>query len=134
MYFFSTSPCVRNMQWALGKGLFYGKRKQFLCHNTHVSHKLQLMLVKIFLHFIKKTHFITPLYGWGSTVSRLQSQYKWQFTFYHLVPRSSWYSTDRPQKDEKLSWPWNHPVVLNSGPLDWESSTLTTRPLQLLLQ
>ena len=24
---------------------------------------------------------------------------------------------------------WSHPVVLNTGPLDWESSTLTTRPL-----
>ena len=28
-----------------------------------------------------------------------------------------------------LSWLWNHPLVLNSEPLDWESSTLTTRPL-----
>ena len=28
-----------------------------------------------------------------------------------------------PQKDERLSQPWSHPVVLNTGPLDWESST-----------
>ena len=28
-----------------------------------------------------------------------------------------------------MSWPWGHPVVLNKGPLDWESSTLATRPL-----
>ena len=42
---------------------------------------------------------------------------------------SSWYSIDRPRKDERLSWPWSHPVVLNTGPLDWESSALTTRPL-----
>ena len=28
-----------------------------------------------------------------------------------------------------LSQPWSHPVVLNTGTLDWESSTLTTRPL-----
>ena len=24
---------------------------------------------------------------------------------------------------------WSHPVVLNTGPLDWESSALTTGPL-----
>ena len=28
-----------------------------------------------------------------------------QFTFYHLVPRSFWYSFDRPLKDERLSQP-----------------------------
>ena len=38
----------------------------------------------------------------------------------------------RTRKDEKLSSPWNHPVVLNMGPLDWESSALTTRPLILI--
>ena len=37
------------------------------------------------------------------------------------------------QKDESLYSPWSQPVVLNLGPLDWESSTLTTRPLHLLL-
>ena len=25
-------------------------------------------------------------------------------------------------------WPWIHPVVLNMGPLDWESNALSTRP------
>ena len=52
-----------------------------------------------------------------------------QFTFYHSVPRNSWYSFYRPRKDERLSRPWSHPVVLNTGPLDWESSALTTWPL-----
>ena len=37
-----------------------------------------------------------------------------QFTFYHLVPRYSWYSFYRPRKDERLSRPWSHPVVLNN--------------------
>ena len=55
-----------------------------------------------------------------------------QFTFYHSFPRNSWYSFHRPQKVERLSRPWSHPVVLNTGPLDWESSALTTRPLQLI--
>ena len=34
-----------------------------------------------------------------------------QFTFYHKLPRNSWYSFDRTQKDEKLSRPWNHSEV-----------------------
>ena len=35
----------------------------------------------------------------------------------------------RPPKDERLSQPWSHPMVLNTGSLDCESSVLTTRPL-----
>ena len=53
-----------------------------------------------------------------------------QFTFYHSVLRKSLYSFYRPRKDERLSQPWSHPVVLNTRPLDWESSALTTRPLK----
>ena len=52
-----------------------------------------------------------------------------QFTFCHSVPRNSWYSFYQPRKDERLSWPWSHPVVLYMGLLDWESSALTTRSL-----
>ena len=52
-----------------------------------------------------------------------------QFTFYHSVPRNFWYSFYRPRKDERLSQPWSHPVVLNTELLDWEPSTLTARPL-----
>ena len=54
-----------------------------------------------------------------------------QFTFYHSAPRRSWYQLNRPWKGERLSLPWSQPVVLNSGPVDWESSTLTTRRLLL---
>ena len=43
--------------------------------------------------------------------------------------RSTWYSFHQPWKDERLSQPWSHPVVLKPKPLDWESSTLTTKPL-----
>ena len=52
-----------------------------------------------------------------------------QFTFYHSVPRNSWYSFYRPRKDERLSPPWSHPLVLDTGLLNWQSSVLTTRPL-----
>ena len=50
-----------------------------------------------------------------------------KFTFYHQVSRKSWYSFDQPRKDDRLSQPWNHPVDLHTGPLDWESSILITR-------
>ena len=31
--------------------------------------------------------------------------------------------------EERVSRPWSHPVVLNMGPLDWESSALITKPV-----
>ena len=45
-----------------------------------------------------------------------------QFIFTTKSPIETWYSFDRPRKDKMLSRPWNHPVVLNSGPLNWEFS------------
>ena len=59
---------------------------------------------------------MAPFYGWGSTASRIEP----------LQGGSSWYSLYRPRKDERLSQPWSHPVVLNTRTLDWESSALTT--------
>ena len=53
-----------------------------------------------------------------------------QFTFYHSVPKNSWYPFDQPRKDERLTRPWrSHAVVFNTGPLDWGSSALTNRPV-----
>ena len=72
------------------------------------------------MFFFKKNKPYCPFYGWGSTAPRLQSPFE------EVVPRNSWYSFYRPRKDERLSWPWSHPVVLNPGPLDWESSALIT--------
>ena len=46
-----------------------------------------------------------------------------------LRPESSWYPFDQPQKEERLTRPRSHWVALNSGPLDWESSALTNRPV-----
>ena len=60
--------------------------------------------------------------GYGATTRR-------QFTFYYSVSRSSWHSVGLPWKDERASSPWSHPVVLSPGPLDLESSALTTRSL-----
>ena len=51
--------------------------------------------------------------------------------FYQQVPTNFWYSFYRPRKDKRLSQPWRDPVVLNTGPPDWESSSLIARPLPL---
>ena len=71
---------------------------------------------------------MTPFYGWGSTASRLEPL-QWGSLLFTTKISEIWYSFYRPQKDERLSRPWSHPVVLNTSPLDWESNTLTFRPL-----
>ena len=65
----------------------------------------------------------------GFNCLKATATWRRQFSFYHSVPRNSWYSFYRPRKDERLSRSWSHPVVLNTGPPDWESSALTNRPL-----
>ena len=57
---------------------------------------------------------MAPFYGWGSAASRLQP----------LQGGSLLFTIQFPEANLGAS----HPVVLNKGPLDWESSTLTTRP------
>ena len=77
-------------------------------------------------HYIKK--LLGPFLWMGFNCLKAIATLRRQFTFYHSVARHSWYSFYLPRKDERLrSQPWSHPVVLIMGPLDWESSTLTTR-------
>ena len=47
----------------------------------------------------------------GFNCLKASSTSRRQFTFYHEVPRCSWYSFYRPWKDERLSRPWSHPMV-----------------------
>ena len=63
-----------------------------------------------------KKNFMAPFYGWGSTASRLQSHYKETVYFLPLSFQIFLVSFDQPRKDERLSRPWNHPVVFNTGP------------------
>ena len=78
----------------------------------------------------KNLKFYGPFLWMGFNYLKAAATSRRQFTFYHSVPTNSWCSFYRPQKDEGLSRPWSHPVVfLNTGPLDWESSALTTTPL-----
>ena len=77
--------------------------------------------------FSYNIHFMPPFYGCGSTGLKAKEPLQGKSSLF--FPRSSWYSFYRPRKDERLSWLWSHPEVLNLGPLDWESSSLTTTPL-----
>ena len=52
-----------------------------------------------------------------------------QFTFYYSVPKNSWYPFDQRRKDGRLTRPWSHTVVFNTGSLDCGSSALTNRPV-----
>ena len=90
-----------------------------------IPHRLLLYEKELFK---KKTLWL--LFLWmGFNCLKATATSRRQFTFYHSVPRYSWYSFYQPRKDERLSRPWSHSVVLITGPLDWESSALTTRPL-----
>ena len=93
-------------------------------HNNRKNQRKQT----IDLHF--KKNFKAPFYGWGSIASKLEPIWGGSLLFTTKLPEiPGIYSFYQPQKDERLSQPWSHPVVLNTGPLDWESSALTTRPL-----
>ena len=70
-----------------------------------------------------------PFLWMGFNCLKATATLRRQFTFYHSVPRNSWCSFYWPRKDKRLSRPWSHPVVLSTTHLDWEFSTLTTRPL-----
>ena len=83
------------------------------------------------LNLLKKPNFMAPFLWVGFNCLKATATSSRQFTFYHSVPRNSWCSIYQPQKDERLSRPWSHPGVLNTGPLDWESSAFTTSPLKV---
>ena len=73
---------------------------------------------------------MVPFHGRGSTASKLQPLQGGNLPFTTKFPEiPSWYSFYRLWKDQRLSRPWSHPVILSRGPLDWESSVLITRTL-----
>ena len=86
-----------------------------------ISFQIMKFLKKIELkqkdYAIENT-FLLKLYGpflWmGFNCLKATATSRRQFTFYHSVPRNYWYSFYRPCKDERLSRPWSHPVVLNT--------------------
>ena len=85
-----------------------------------------VLWIKVF----KKKKLYGPFLLWmGFNCLKATATSGRQFTFYHSVPRNSCSSFYWPWKDERLSPLWSHPMVLITGPLDWKSSALTTRPL-----
>ena len=97
---------------------------------NHCNSSTFSKLIRTGLSKLKKKKTLWPLFLWmGFNCLVATATSRGQLTFYHSVPRISWYSFYRHWKDERLSRPWRHPVVLNTVPLDWESSVLTTRPL-----
>ena len=95
--------------------------------------KMVALLGKMFNCFFLKKNFMAPFLWMGFNYLKATATSR-KFTFYHSVPRNTWHSFFRPRKDERLSRPWSHPVVSSTGPLDWQSSALTTRPLLLFFK
>ena len=111
----------------------YFLRCSFLSADLRVKSINTLMHQGVDQPLLKKTwNFMAPFCGWGSTTSRREPLHGGSLLFTTKFPEIP--GTHRPQKDEWLSWPTSHPVVLNMRPLDWESSALTTRPLHLNLK
>ena len=69
--------------------------------------------------------FLPSFYGWDSTAERLKPLRGGSLLFTTKFPEFPGTHFYQPQKDERLSYQ----VDLNTGPLEWESSALTTRPL-----
>ena len=73
---------------------------------------------------------MAPFYRSGSTASRLEPLQRGSLRFTTKFPEiPGLYTFYQPPKEERLTQPWSHPLVLNMGPLDWKSSALTNRPL-----
>ena len=74
----------------------------------------------------KKKKTMAPFYGWGSTGSRLEPLRGGSLLFTTTFPEIP---ATHVIDHGRMSQFWSQPVVLNTGPLDGESSALTNRPL-----
>ena len=52
-----------------------------------------------------------PLFVYGVQMPQGYTEPLWEDSL--LITRNSWYSLNQSRKDERLRWPWSHPVVLN---------------------
>ena len=72
--------------------------------------------IKFYDYFYSlKKNFIASFYRCGSIALRLEPLRGGSLLFTKLS-RNYWYSFYQPQKNEKLSQPWSHPMVLNTDP------------------
>ena len=103
-------------------------KMEYSWYKNHVA-QLKIDFKQLVSEEAKKTKNVYGPFLWmGFNCLKASDTSRKQFTFYQ-IPRYSWYSFYQPRKDERLSRPWGHPVALNTGPLDWKSSTLATRLL-----
>ena len=66
---------------------------------------------------LKKNATLWPLFRDRVQMSQgYRDSTRSQDTFYHSVPRSSWYSFNRPWKDERLNWPCSYPKFWTQDP------------------
>ena len=79
-------------------------------------------------HLNRKKNFTAPCYGWGSTVSWLEPLWGGSLLFNTKFPEIFGTHFYRLRNDERLSRPRSYLVVLSMGPMNWESSALTSRP------
>ena len=77
---------------------------------------------------LKKSKTLRPLFMDGVQLPQGQRHFEEAVYFFPLSPQKFLVLT-LPRKDERLSRPCSHPVVLNTRPMDWESSTLITTSL-----
>ena len=94
------------------------KSKQLFC-------ELQYFLKILYLAF--KTWW--PLFMDGVQLPQGYSHFEEAVYFLPFSSQKFLVLISFPRKHERLSRPWSNPVVLNTELLDWESSALTTRPL-----
>ena len=89
--------------------------------------------INILHTFIRKQKTLWPLFmdavqlaqGSRATPRQLFTCYYYSKEFLVLT----WLTSN----DQRPNRPWSHLVVLNKGPLDWESSTFTTKQLHLVI-
>ena len=91
---------------------------------TQEKYQQKHTLFTVFLIFFHISSFIYISQNIKKKLQKLYGPYlclkarptsRRQFTFYHQVPRNSWYSSYQPRKDERLSPPSSHPVIFGYG-------------------
>ena len=81
---------------------------------THTSYAISGDKIYIYIYIYKNIciKFHGPFFVYGVQLPQGSTKPLWGDDSL-LFTRSSWYSLDQYRKDERLRWPWSHPVVLN---------------------
>ena len=69
------------------------------------------LYIYIYIYILHIFKILLPLFVDGVQLPQGYTKPLWEDSL--LSTRNSWYSLDQSRKDERLRWPWIHPVVLN---------------------